>query len=141
MRASVVFVLLALLVCCNGIASAERAVKVSTTHTDSIKTRIGSRRRNLRGAAVEDEERALETLAERVTSMFKRNPSLSRQVENVQKNPAIVKSLEKATLTEKSSSKLRAYFARLSANSSKVQKFFIFATILLFATGVVVTWT
>ncbi|KAG6596077.1 putative secreted RxLR effector protein [Phytophthora cinnamomi] len=142
MRADFVFLLFALLACCSGIASAERAVKVNALHSDSIEASISSR--NLRGTAASDEERlgniALGNFAERVMGIFNRKPSLAKQAEKLQKSPSTVKALEQATLTEKSSNNLRAYFSRLSANSSKKEKFFIIATIVLFAAGIKVTW-
>nr|AEK80837.1 Avh176 [Phytophthora sojae]AEK80838.1 Avh176 [Phytophthora sojae] len=144
MRAVFVFVLLALLACCNGIASAESVVKVNALQADAVEAPVDSAitRRRLRGTVAEEEERilGLEKLANRVTSLFKTNPGLAQKAENLQKSPSAVKALEKATLSEKGSGKLRAYFARLSANSSKQEKFFIIATILLFIAGVGVTW-
>ncbi|KAE8961887.1 hypothetical protein PR003_g30390 [Phytophthora rubi] len=142
MRDIFVFVLLALLACSNGIASAESAVKVSAQHADSIESPISGdvTRRSLRGTVADDEERTLGDLAKSVTGMFKKNPGIAKQAEKLQKNPGAVKALEKATLTEKGSSKLRAYFERLSANSSKKEKFFIIATILLFVGGIGVAW-
>ncbi|EGZ07281.1 Avr1b-1 avirulence-like protein [Phytophthora sojae] len=144
MRAVFVFVLLTLLVCSNGIASAKSSAMVSALHSEAVEAPVSSdaTRRRLRGTVVVDEERVLglEKLANSVASIFKRKPGLIQKVEKLQSSPSAVKALEKATLSGKSSNKLRAYFARLAANSNKAQQFFILATIVLFAAGVTVTW-
>ncbi|GMF42698.1 unnamed protein product [Phytophthora fragariaefolia] len=143
MRAAFVFVLLlaTILACFNGITSAESAVTVSAAETDAIQALVdtGVTGRKLRGAV--DEERVLTGFADKVMGLFRKNPALTQQVDKLQKNPSMVKSLEKATLSQSSASKLRAYYSKLLADTPKAEKFFIYSTLLLFAAGMIVTWS
>ncbi|KAG7389367.1 hypothetical protein PHYPSEUDO_010495 [Phytophthora pseudosyringae] len=144
MRLSLVFALfvVTLLACYNGLTSAETGVQVNAELPDSVDSPISGdiTRRNLRdAAAMYDEERGL-NFAKKVAGLFKSNPGLSTKVETLQKNPTALKNLEKAAVTQKTSSKLRTWFARLDANSSVTEKFFVIATILLFGIGAYLLW-
>ncbi|KAL3673743.1 hypothetical protein V7S43_001439 [Phytophthora oleae] len=117
---------------------------MSTQHTDSFNAPVSGdlTPRKLRTTVTTNsEERGFpNSFVEKITGIFRKNPGLSTKVENLQKNPAAVKNLEKAALTEKSSSKLRSWFKRLDENSNKKEKFFVIATILLFGAGAFMVW-
>lgn len=146
MRVSFVLVLLVAtqVACYNGFANAEGSVEAKTLHTEFGNNLISgdtTTHRNLKGSKktaeaqdATEEERGLEFLS-KLTSIFKKNPSLGKQVEKMQKNPSIAKSLQKVSVSDKVINNVRTYFGRLSANSSPIEKGFIIATILLFIAG------
>ncbi|OWZ22332.1 RxLR effector protein [Phytophthora megakarya] len=129
MRTGSVCVLLVvtLLACCNGFTSATSAVQVNNQHDESTTTLVNNdiTPRNLRAAIGG-------SLMSKIGGVLKRNPGLNQKVENIQKNPAQLKALEKTAKT----SKLREYFGHMWDNSSKMDKFFIAATIILMIVGV-----
>ncbi|KAG2765963.1 hypothetical protein PC129_g2889 [Phytophthora cactorum] len=141
MRVGFVFalVVVTLIACFNGLASAEGAVVANNQRLDSINGLISRdiTRRNLRATATTNgEERGWATsFTEKIGNLFKSNPGLSQKVETLQKNPTLVKNLEKATFTQKGSSKVRAWFMNMYNNSSKRDKFFILATLIMFPIG------
>ncbi|KAG6973316.1 hypothetical protein JG688_00003603 [Phytophthora aleatoria] len=147
MRVGFVFalVVVTLIACFNGLASAEGAVVANNQRLDSINGLISRdiTRRNLRATATTNgEERGLTTsFTEKIGNLFKSNPGLSQKVETLQKNPTMVKNLEKATFTQKGSSKVRAWFMNMYNNSSKRDKFFILATLIMFPIGVWAVYT
>ncbi|KAG6973220.1 hypothetical protein JG687_00001023 [Phytophthora cactorum] len=147
MRVGFVFalVVVTLIACFNGLASAEGAVVANNQRLDSINGLISRdiTRRNLRATATTNgEERGWATsFTEKIGNLFKSNPGLSQKVETLQKNPTLVKNLEKATFTQKGSSKVRAWFMNMYNNSSKRDKFFILATLIMFPIGVWAVYT
>ncbi|KAF4047151.1 hypothetical protein GN244_ATG00284 [Phytophthora infestans] len=135
MRVGFVFALLvvSVIVCLNGLTSAESTVVMNNRNPDSINVPISDdiTSRNLRASG---EERAY-AFVDKIKSLFSR-PGISQKVESLQKNPAMVKNLEKAALSQKGSSKVRDWFMHMYNNSSKRDKFFILATLVMFPIGV-----
>ncbi|KUF94426.1 hypothetical protein AM588_10006998 [Phytophthora nicotianae] len=133
MRFSFIFTLLVvtLIACYNGFASAESAVALDK-RPDPVNVPISHdiTRRNLRANG---EERAAGFLS-KLKGIFSK-PGVSQKVEALQKNPTMVNNLEKATFTQKGSSKVRAWFMNMYNNSSKRDKFFILATLIMFPIG------
>ncbi|OWZ22333.1 RxLR effector protein [Phytophthora megakarya] len=134
MRTRSVFVLLVviLITCCNGFSNSENAVEVSKQHDKSISTPFSNDNihRNLRTAAFGS------GLWSKMAGILKRNPGLNQKVEAIQKNPAQLKALEKATKNPGFSTKLREYFGFMWNKSSKRDKFFIGGTLLLIIIGI-----
>ncbi|EEY62038.1 secreted RxLR effector peptide protein, putative [Phytophthora infestans T30-4] len=98
MRVGFVFALLvvSVIVCLNGLTSAESTVVMNNRNPDSINVPISDdiTSRNLRASG---EERAY-AFVDKIKSLFSR-PGISQKVESLQKNPAMVKNLEKAALS------------------------------------------
>ncbi|POM72598.1 Secreted RxLR effector peptide protein [Phytophthora palmivora] len=137
MRTVSVFVLLVvtLVACCNDFTGAENAIEATNQHKSiNIPVTNAFNRRNLRTA--NGEERGFNFM-DKLPAIFKRNPSLSKQVEKLQSNPAKLQALEKSTFT----SKMRAYFKHMSDNSSKTEKAIMAGTIILFIIAMPLVWT
>ncbi|KAG1703210.1 hypothetical protein DVH05_008121 [Phytophthora capsici] len=141
MRASAAFTLLfiAIIACCNGFTSAKTSVTVNTQTTDSLNARELVPRK-LR--TTDSEERGLfpNRFMEKISNIFKKNPTLVSKVEKLQKDPTAVKNLEKAAMTEKSAGKLRSWLKSMNQNTSKMDKFFIIATLIMFPVGAYMVW-
>ncbi|KAK1948389.1 hypothetical protein P3T76_000679 [Phytophthora citrophthora] len=144
MRANAAFTLLflALIACCNDFTSAKTSV---TQHSDTLNAPVNGElvARKLRTTATTDsEERGIfpNSFMQKISGIFNKNPKLVSQVEKIQKNPAAVKNLEKAALTEKSAGKLRSWLKTMNKNTSKMDKFFIIATLILFGVGAFLVW-
>ncbi|CAI5713485.1 unnamed protein product [Peronospora destructor] len=133
---------------CN-VTNAEDSVKVKNRQIDASNTLISSdtaTRRNLKGnkktVAVQDNMEEERSIVDKLKSVFSSNPALSKQVNNLQKDPNIATPLRKALTSERVIKNVKAYFGKLKANATPIEKaFFIVLFLFILAAGRLLLWT
>ena len=127
----------------DGITAAEESVEVENQPSGFASTLVGngivSRHRDLKGSETmidaydgTKEERGL---VDRIRNLFKSSPVFGKQAERLRKDRRVAESQQNNSVSDRLIKNVRAYFGRLKATSSPVERFFIYATIVLSLAG------